>query len=66
MVFGSDSLESQVYSLKLVNTYQEVVYEKKTEKTQVTIPVSKIPEGIYYLNITDKDGTVQRRLLIKR
>lgn len=66
VVFGSDSLESQVYSLKLVNTYQEVVYEKKTEKTQVTIPVSKIPEGIYYLNITDKDGTVQRRLLIKR
>jgi hypothetical protein len=62
---GSDSLESQVHSLKLVNSYQEVMYEKTTKKTQITIPVSKLPEGTYYLNIKNKDGILQRRVLIK-
>jgi hypothetical protein len=65
VILGSDSLESQVHSLKLVNRYQEVVYEKTTEKTQITIPVSKLPEGTYYLSIKNKDGVLQRRVLIK-
>ncbi|MFM7430084.1 MAG: T9SS type A sorting domain-containing protein, partial [Flammeovirgaceae bacterium] len=65
VILGSDSLESQVHSVELVNNYQEVVYKKTTEKSQITIPVSKLPEGTYFLSIQNKEGILQRRVLIK-
>jgi|JI10StandDraft_1071094.scaffolds.fasta_scaffold44730_3 hypothetical protein len=65
-----DSLsEVQVLSefqVSLINSVQEKVYSVISNERSIKIPVGKLPKGIYYLTITNKEGVIRRRILIDR
>lgn len=52
------------FQITLINSAQEKVYScVSTEKT-VAIPIGKFPKGTYYLTVVNKEGIIQRRILI--
>lgn len=53
-------------NLKLVNSYQEIVYSTGINENVITIPTEKFQEGVYYLQLTNADVVIARRMLISR
>lgn len=54
--------------LKLVNTLGQPVYEKQVNNNREileVIDVSKLPKGIYFINITDNQGTMSKKILVE-
>ncbi|MBX2965150.1 MAG: T9SS type A sorting domain-containing protein [Cyclobacteriaceae bacterium] len=51
--------------LRLYNDKRELVYTVKPGTETVTVPVSNLPQGTYYLNIISKEGIIQRRILVQ-
>lgn len=60
------STDVEEYQITLVNSAQEKIYSSSSTKNTLTIPVSKFPKGTYYLMLTNKDGTIQKRIMIDR
>jgi hypothetical protein len=52
------------YEVKLFNENQELIYSTQTKSPVVTIPVSNLPGGFYFLNILNTEGIIQRKVLI--
>lgn len=44
----------------------QVVYSITTKGNQVNIPVTNLPEGLYFLRVTDSTGSETRQVLIDR
>lgn len=57
-------LESE-YELKLVDKNQKVFFEGISRNAVFKIPTDGFPSGIYLLNISSKEGIIQRQLMIK-
>lgn len=69
----SDSLSlnktmfDEVYQIDLINKQSiATIYSIQTKEKNVTIPLDKYPEGIYYLNIYYKGAVTRRQIIIKR
>jgi len=56
----------EAVEITMFNSQQEKVYTIKTTNVKIKIPVGSLPEGIYLLNVLNKEGTIQRRVLINR
>ncbi|UYN85245.1 MAG: S8 family peptidase [Cyclobacteriaceae bacterium] len=52
--------------LRLYNDKQELVYLSKPNSPTTAIPVNNLPQGTYYLNIINKEGVLQRKVIVKR
>lgn len=50
--------------ITLLNSNQQRVYYLKSTKKEITIPVKNLPEGLYFLKIVSKDGTLTRKVNI--
>lgn len=57
------TLEREV-EISLFNSNQERVFYSKSVERMNIIPVKKLPEGLYYLNVANKDGILQRQINI--
>ncbi len=55
----------QATELKLYNDQRELVHSTKLTEENTTIPVSNLPQGTYYLNIVNKEGIIQRKILVQ-
>lgn len=62
---GLDSVSIESISVSMFNSSQEMVYKNITTESKITIPVSNLPEGTYYLIITNKEGIIQKRVIVK-
>lgn len=51
--------------LRLYNDKRELVYTIKPETETITVPVNNQPTGTYYLNIINKEGVIQKRVIVK-
>ena len=54
------------YEVKLFNEHQELIYSTQTKIPTLTIPITNLPEGLYYLNILNAEGIIQRKVWIDR
>jgi hypothetical protein len=45
---------------------QREVFRTRTDGTTVNIPTHQLPEGVYYLNIINREGVSQRQIEIRR
>ncbi|MBC8486067.1 MAG: C10 family peptidase [Bacteroidetes bacterium] len=61
--------ESQSFDIKLLSVTGEVVYVESTNEFSGnyvnTIDLSEIAKGVYFLNLTNNKGTVNRKVIIK-
>jgi hypothetical protein len=55
------------FSMRLYNDKgKEVMFEKNnSEENSFSLNTSKLPEGTYYLNITDYEETIKKQIIIK-
>ncbi|MFZ6011012.1 MAG: hypothetical protein ACOYXT_11765 [Bacteroidota bacterium] len=56
----------ETYNISLYGPTQEKVFETTTTETNVAIPVSNLPDGVYIVHVSYKDSFVQRHVLIER
>jgi hypothetical protein len=54
------------YQVKLFNQYQELIYSAQSNRNTHTISTSNFPSGMYYLNIVNKEGVIQRKIWVNR
>lgn len=56
-----------IVEIALFNSYQEKVFHStETSLREIRIPVSTLPEGLYYLDVTTEHGTIKEQVVIKR
>jgi subtilisin family serine protease len=63
--FNISLSDYETTELRLYNDKQELVYSKKAISTTTSVPISNLPQGNYYLNIANKEGVVQRKVIVK-
>jgi len=56
----------QPYQLFLADKYGRKVFSVQSDEKNFDIPVSHLPEDIYYLNLIYKDVMVRKQIVIKR
>jgi hypothetical protein len=61
-IFISDFNSSE---LRLYNDKQTLIYSTRPNSEIITIPVSNLPQGTYYLNILNKEGVIRRKVIVK-
>lgn len=61
---NTDSKESIL--VELINPSLNKVYSLETNESSLTIPVHNLPQGIYFLHITNKEGIIKRNIFIER
>jgi|GEM_PF-733532 len=63
-VIGLDATRDREAEISLFNSNQErVFYLKSTDRT-IIVPVKRLQQGLYYLNVLNKDGLIQRQIKI--
>ncbi len=64
----SESLKAEKFTCQVINAVGEVVLvnEIKFENGNTKLNVSKLPQGIYYLQIQSKDILLRKKLIIER
>jgi hypothetical protein len=60
-----DSVIQSPVNVILFDEKQEIVFKEKTTQEKIKIPVLHLPNGTYYLNITNGDRIIQKRVNIK-
>jgi hypothetical protein len=58
--------EFESYEVKIFNQYQELVYSTRSSRSRLTIPISNLPNGTYYLNVLNKEGVIQRKIFVNK
>lgn len=62
---GEDKkIPSEPVHFELTNTNLEKIYKGYMEEPFATIPVKGLPKGIYYLNLFNTKGVIQRKIVI--
>lgn len=52
--------------LILYNLLQQIVYQKSTDKSIVTIPIENLPSEVYVLSIAYKNKLIRKQLVIRK
>ncbi len=56
---------SPAFSVELYDTQQKVVATGAAKDAKVQLDISKLPAGSYYLQIYNKEGTIQKQVIIE-
>ena len=54
------------YSVKIYNQYKQLVFDTQTKNRVLKISTTDFPNGIYIVNIFNREGVIQRQLLINK
>ncbi|HRJ29270.1 MAG TPA: T9SS type A sorting domain-containing protein [Cyclobacteriaceae bacterium] len=58
------SIPNEPVQFELLNTNSEKVYTGYMKEKSVVIPVKGLPKGVYYLNLFNTKGIIQRKIVI--
>lgn len=56
---------SEIYSIAIYSVFGQVLKESKIDKNKITIDISNLNEGIYFIAVTDKQNRQWTRRIIK-
>jgi hypothetical protein len=54
----------QSIRVELINQSLTKVYSIETTETYITIPVNRLPKGVYFLHVTNREGIIKRNIFI--
>ncbi len=55
-----------IREISLVNQFGELVLKKVPENTEVTIPLTQVPSGLYILELTEESGKTFKKIVISK
>jgi len=61
---NANALQQSPYRLILFDRFGGTAYSVESDQTELQIPVSTLPSGIYYLNVYYKDAMLKRQVVI--
>ena len=64
-IVQEDEESSDIAQISLYDDQQNSVYSIDSSESTIVIPVSNLPAGQYYLQITNKEGVMKEQVIIK-